>query len=102
MHALVPAILVGGGGLDELRPDPEPQPPDAELREAAKSTGGKGLAVIGADAVGEAVLTEQAAEHYLGRLEERALEPFRSLALAIRLVSYRSALSTRTLTRHLR
>jgi hypothetical protein len=82
--------VLRAGGFDELRPDPEPQPPDAELREAAKSTGGKGLAIIGADAVGEAVLTEQPAEHYLGRLEERALEPFRSLALAIRLVYQQS------------
>lgn len=45
VHALVPAILVGAGGLDELGSNTEPQPPDAELQEAAEGTGGEGLAV---------------------------------------------------------
>ena len=45
MHALVPAILVGAGGLDELGPHPQAQPPDAELREPAQGAGSEGLAI---------------------------------------------------------
>ena len=54
---------------------PEPEPPDAELGEAAESTGGKGLAIVGADALREPIGAEEPLEHLLGGLEQRTLEP---------------------------
>jgi hypothetical protein len=55
VHALVAPVLMRAGGLDELGANAELEPPDAELGEAAEGTGGKGLAIIGADALGEPV-----------------------------------------------
>ncbi len=75
MHPLVAAILVGRGGLDEFGSDPQPEPPDAELREAAEGTGGEGLPIIGANPLGEPVLAKEPAKDLLGRLEQRPLQP---------------------------
>ena len=75
MHPFVPAILVRGGGLDELGPHPEPEPPDAELGEAAEGAGGKGLPIVGANPLGESVGAEEAPKDLLGRLEQRTFEP---------------------------
>jgi hypothetical protein len=75
VHALMAAVLVGTGGLDELGPNPQPEPPDAELREAAERTGGEGLPVIGADPLRQAKGPEEPLEHLLGGLEQRAFEP---------------------------
>jgi hypothetical protein len=62
MHALVPAVLLRGAGLDEIGDDAEADPPDRERGEAPEGLGGEGDAVIGADAPGEAVLAEEALE----------------------------------------
>ena len=78
MHPFVAAILLGGGGLDELGADAELEPPDAELREATKRARGERLAVIGADARGEAILAKEAAEDQLRRLQARAVESLAS------------------------
>lgn len=75
VHALVSAVLLQAGGLDVLGPNPQPEPPDAELGEPAESAGGKGLAIVGADPLREPVRAEQPAEDLLGRGEQRPLEP---------------------------
>jgi hypothetical protein len=75
VHPLVAAILVGAGGLDEFGADAEPEPPDAELREAAEGTGGEGLPIVGADPLGDPVGAEEPLEDLLGGLEQRTLEP---------------------------
>src|SRR5207244_335935 len=62
VHALVAAVLVWGGGLGEIGQDAEADPPDRERREAPERLGGKGDAVIGADAPGQAVLLEEGLE----------------------------------------
>lgn len=49
VHPLMPAVLLRLSGLDLLRPDPQLNPPDGELREAAEGVGGEGLTVVGAD-----------------------------------------------------
>ena len=41
MHPLMPAVLVGAGGLDELGPNAEPEPPDGELAEAVERVRGR-------------------------------------------------------------
>lgn len=42
VHALVPAVLVGAGGFDELGADPELDPVDGKLGEAGDGDGGEG------------------------------------------------------------
>src|SRR3989441_12426407 len=42
MHPLVPAILLGVSGLDQLRPNPEPDPPHRERREPPRAFDAKG------------------------------------------------------------
>jgi hypothetical protein len=79
---LVPAVLMRARGLDELGADPEAEPPDAELGEAAEGTGGKGLAIVGADPLGHAMGPEEALKDLLGRLEQRALEPLAGQEIA--------------------
>jgi hypothetical protein len=74
MHPFVAAILLGRGGLDELGADAELEPPDAKLREAPEGARGEWLAIVRADARGEAVRAKQAAEDQLRRLQERAVE----------------------------
>ena len=50
VHALVPSVLLGMGGLYQLRADAQADPPDREAREAADGRGGgKRHAVVGAD-----------------------------------------------------
>jgi hypothetical protein len=75
VHPLVPAVLVGAGGLDELGADAKPEPPHAELREAAEGAGGEGLAVVGADPLGQPIGAEEPLEDLLGGLQQRTLEP---------------------------
>jgi len=69
MHALVAAVLVRLSGLDELGGDAEGDPPHGELGEASDGGGGEGMAVVGADPLGEAQLPEQMFEAPDGGLE---------------------------------
>ena len=69
MHPLVASILMRAGGLDELGAHAEPEPPDAELGEAAEGAGSKGLPIIGANPLGQSVLPKESAKDLLGRLE---------------------------------
>ena len=66
MHVLMFSVLAGARGFDKLRCDAEPNEPDGELGETAESVGSEGSAVIGADPLGEAELTEEALEHLSG------------------------------------
>jgi hypothetical protein len=63
------SVLAGARGFDELRGDAEADEPDGELGESAKSVGSERGAVIGADPLGEAELTEEALEHLSGENE---------------------------------
>jgi predicted acylesterase/phospholipase RssA len=45
-HPFVPAVLLGMGRLDELDPDPEVQPPRAQLRQARDAVGAEREAVV--------------------------------------------------------
>jgi len=74
VHPFMSSVLCRARGLDEFGANPELQPPDAELRESAQSVRGEGRAVVGADALGQPVGTEQATQNGLGRLQERAVE----------------------------
>ena len=56
--------------------------PDAELREAAEGARGEGLAIVGADPLGEPVGAEEPLEDLLGGLEQRALEPLTGQEIA--------------------
>jgi hypothetical protein len=58
VHAFVGAILLGGGGANALVLDPQPHPPDVELREAMDAAGGEGHPVVGPDRPREAELAE--------------------------------------------
>jgi len=55
-------ILLGVRRLDELGLNARLEPRDAERREPAERGGSKGHAVVGADALREAVLTEEPLE----------------------------------------
>jgi hypothetical protein len=78
MHVLVFSVLAGARGFDELRGDAEADEPDGELGESAKSVGSERGAVIGADPLGEAELTEEALEHLSGENELGAGRPRQS------------------------
>ena len=41
VHAFMPAVLLGGGGLDQVGQDAEAHPPDREGREPAERLGGE-------------------------------------------------------------
>src|SRR2546430_16312271 len=62
VHPLVPAILLGMRGLDQLGPNAESHPPHRERRQSAQRIGGKRLPVVRADPLGEAVAPEYALE----------------------------------------
>lgn len=62
MHAFVPPVLLGVGGLDQLQIDPEPHPPHGELGEPPQRAAREGHAVVGADDRGKAVLVEESPE----------------------------------------
>src|SRR5690606_1331982 len=64
----------GMGGLDELGLDPEPEPPDAELGEAAEGAGGERRTVVAAEPLGQAVLAEETLEDRSTRRVARCRE----------------------------
>src|SRR6202008_4231533 len=76
VHALVPAVLLGVRGLDQLRINPEPDPPDAQLRQASQRARGEGHAIIGAENLRQTILLEEPGEHrptlHRGRAAEAA------------------------------
>ncbi len=49
-------------GLDELRKDPQPNPPGGKGGEASEGVGGERDAVVGADPVGQAIFFKEAGE----------------------------------------
>ncbi len=52
MHSFVTAVLLRLAGLNELGNDPELDPGDGQLGEAAEGTGGERVAVVAANPVG--------------------------------------------------
>jgi hypothetical protein len=62
MHALVPAVLVGTRGLDELGEDTEGDPPDGELGEPSDGDGGERVAVVSSDTLRKTELLEETAK----------------------------------------
>ena len=74
VHAFVASVLVGRGWLDEIGEDAELDPPDGEGGESAEGRGGKGDAVVGANALGEAKLTEEPAEDSAGGIVGGAVQ----------------------------
>lgn len=74
MEAFMAAVLFGVGRFDELGGNAELNPPDTEGGEAAKGLGRERDAVVGADAVGEAVLAKEAREHAFRGSDARAIE----------------------------
>lgn len=64
MHPLMPSVLLRAGRLDELGTDAEPEPPDAELGQAAERRG-EGRPIVRADALGEPVGAKESAEDLL-------------------------------------
>src|SRR5205823_821469 len=74
MHALMPAVLRWPAGLDELRQDPQADPPGRELRQARQGGGGERHAVVGTNPLRQPVLLEQAREDRLGLVAGRRAE----------------------------
>jgi len=68
MHPLVAAVLVRSTGCDELRYEAQAHPPRGQLGEPGQGVGGKGHAVVGADALRQAACFEHAREHRFGLL----------------------------------
>jgi len=62
VHALVPTVLLGRGGLDEVGQDPEFDPPDREPGEACEGHGSERRSVVGPDLIRESILSEEAPE----------------------------------------
>jgi hypothetical protein len=63
VHAFVAAVLFWVRRLGELGPDAQADPPDGESRDSSDGAGrGEGVAVVGADGFGQAVLMEEALE----------------------------------------
>ena len=58
--------LVGRAGLGEIGHDTEADPPDCEGGQAAERLSGEGDTVVGADALRQTVLAEEALETALG------------------------------------
>ena len=52
VHAFVTAVLVRGGGLDEVGQNAELDPPDGQARETTQGRGREGRTVVGADPLG--------------------------------------------------
>src|SRR5258706_10915107 len=76
VHALVPAVLSGFTGLDELAANAQLEEPDGQAGEAGDPGGGEGRAVVGADRLGHAVLAE-------GELEAVANATFGGREIAV-------------------
>src|SRR6266581_2647748 len=66
MHPFMPAVLIRAPGLDELRQDPEADPPRRELRQARQRGGGERHAVVAANPPRQPILMEQPREDGLG------------------------------------
>src|SRR5207245_1924202 len=66
MHPFMPAVLIRAPGLDELRQDPEADPPRRELRQARQRGGGERHAVVAANPPRQPILVEQPREDGLG------------------------------------
>src|SRR5437016_9130491 len=60
MHPFMPAVLIRAPGLDELRQDPEADPPRRELRQARQRGGGERHAVVAANPPRQPILVELA------------------------------------------
>jgi len=75
VHALVPTVLLGMRGLDELGTDPEADPPHRKRRQSSEGRGGERHAVVGADDAWQAVLFEEALEDRLCEVNGGGAEP---------------------------
>jgi hypothetical protein len=86
VHALVSAVLVGTGRLDQLGPDPELDPVDGELGESGDGNGREGDPVVALDDAGKPVDPEEAVEtaQGMGLIDtEHALAVEEEAAIAI-------------------
>ena len=66
VHALMATMLPGFAGRDARGEDAQADPPGGAWGEPAQGIGGKGHPVVGAEALGQAQLVEEAGEHGLG------------------------------------
>src|SRR5512138_3782604 len=86
MHALVPSVLLRLAGLDELGQHAQAYPPCRQARQSRQRVGRERHPVVGANALRQAVLTEQPREHRLrqcnsGRLKRLATEQIARIAI---------------------
>ena len=63
MHALVPSVLLGMAGLDELWVNAQANPPDGESAQSADGRRRKGHAVVGANDRRKAVCLEKPVQY---------------------------------------
>ena len=71
VHALVPAVLLGFAGFDEVRQYPEPHPPGRKTRKPGERVGRERHTVVGTNPGGQTELLEQAREHRLRLFHRR-------------------------------
>src|SRR6266568_6910790 len=62
VHSLVGSVLIRPSGEDALVLDPEPHPPDIEIRESVNGLGREGDTVVGPDRARQTVLAESSLE----------------------------------------
>src|SRR6266508_3325506 len=68
MHPLVPSVLLRMPHLDLLRPDPQLDPPHRQPAQPSRPDVGEGLAVVGTNDSGKAVLTKGGLENRPGQI----------------------------------
>ena len=86
MHAFMAAILLRLARFDQLGQNAQADPPGGEARESGQRVGGKGHAIVGADALGEPELVKQPREHrfglvYRGRVQRLAAQQIAAEAI---------------------
>src|ERR1043166_878886 len=59
MHPLMPPVLLRGSRLNSFQANAEAYPPYRQCTQSAQAQAGKGRAVVGTDALGQAVFTKR-------------------------------------------